>query len=145
MREAEKKRMIELLDQNCGYVEEQKAGELADHLLENGVIVPPCKVGDTVWKIEDVWHLDNKETWEHHYEKEVLEFMVRSISISCNSKGVWVKKIRICQVKNGKIIDHQRNFEFDDLGKEVFFSEAEAKYALKNRRSVSLVNGHIEE
>ena len=22
---------------------------LADHLLDNGVIVPPCKVGDTVW------------------------------------------------------------------------------------------------
>ena len=24
-------------------------GDFADHLLENGVIVPPCKVGDTVW------------------------------------------------------------------------------------------------
>ena len=23
--------------------------ELADHLIANGVIVPPCKVGDTVW------------------------------------------------------------------------------------------------
>ena len=26
-------------------------GKLADHLLANGVIVPPCKVGDTVYVI----------------------------------------------------------------------------------------------
>lgn len=25
---------------------------IADHLLDNGVIVPPCKVGDTVYEIE---------------------------------------------------------------------------------------------
>ena len=29
---------------------------LADHLLSNGVIVPPCKVGDTVYSLErDLW------------------------------------------------------------------------------------------
>lgn len=44
-------RLIELLDGNCGYVEEQRAEVLADHLLANGVIVPPCKVGDFIkWK-----------------------------------------------------------------------------------------------
>lgn len=26
---------------------------LADHLLDNGVIVPPCKVGDTVYWLDD--------------------------------------------------------------------------------------------
>ena len=26
---------------------------IADYLLGNGVIVPPCKVGDTVWEIEE--------------------------------------------------------------------------------------------
>lgn len=25
------------------------AEQIADHLLANGVIIPPCKVGDTVW------------------------------------------------------------------------------------------------
>jgi hypothetical protein len=25
--------------------------QIADHLLKNGVIVPPCKAGDTVWAI----------------------------------------------------------------------------------------------
>ena len=31
---------------------------MAEHLLENGVIVPPCKVGDTVYVVDkrlDVW------------------------------------------------------------------------------------------
>lgn len=37
---SERDRLIELLDTNCGYVDEVKAEELADHLLENGVIVP---------------------------------------------------------------------------------------------------------
>lgn len=40
---SEREKLIELLDQNCGYVEEQKAETLADYLLENGVIVPPCE------------------------------------------------------------------------------------------------------
>ena len=49
---SEKERLIELLDQNCGYVEEQKAEMLADYLLENGVIVSPVKVGDTVYQTD---------------------------------------------------------------------------------------------
>lgn len=112
-----------------------EAEVIANYLLEKGVIVPPCKVGDTLWKIEDVWHLDDKATWKYHYEKEILEFMVRSISISCNSKGVWTKKFRICEVKNGKTIDHQRNIEFDDFGKTVFITREEAEKTLAERES----------
>lgn len=29
-----------------------RIGDLADYLLANGVVVPPCKVGDTVYEIE---------------------------------------------------------------------------------------------
>ncbi len=29
-----------------------RIARLADHLLKNGVIVPPCKAGDTVWVID---------------------------------------------------------------------------------------------
>lgn len=49
----EREKLIELLDQNCGYVEEQKAETLADYLLDNGVIVPPCKA---------VWYIVNRNT-----------------------------------------------------------------------------------
>ena len=93
----------------------------------------PCKVGDTVWRIEDVWHLDDKATGAYHYEKEVVEFRVRSISISYNSKGVWTKKFRICQVKNSKTIDHQHDVYFCYFGKTVFPNKEEAEQALKNQ------------
>ena len=36
---------ITLLDKH----EPKAIEEIADYLLANGVIVPPCKVGDTVW------------------------------------------------------------------------------------------------
>ena len=104
-----------------------------DHPLGcDDIIVLPCKVGDTVWKIEDVWHLDDKETWTYHYEKEVVEFVVRSISISCNSKSKWTKKFRICEVRDGKIIDNQRDIKFEDFDKTVFPIREKAEKALKD-------------
>lgn len=48
-------RLIELLRDTFNYtkgvcIDFDEAVEInADHLLENGVIVPPCKVGDTVY------------------------------------------------------------------------------------------------
>ena len=41
-------RLIELLTKE---VARPKAYALADHLLANGVIVPPCKVGQTIYYI----------------------------------------------------------------------------------------------
>lgn len=46
----ERKRLIDLLIQ--AHVTFYP-GNIADYLLANGVIVPPCKVGDTVYKIEN--------------------------------------------------------------------------------------------
>lgn len=100
--------------------------------MDDNIIVLPCRVGDTVWKIEDVRHLDSKDPWTYHYKKEVVEFIIRSISISCNSKGKWTKKFRICEVRDGKVIDHQHNIEFDDFGKIVFSNREEADKALED-------------
>ena len=44
----DRERLIELCDTNNGWVDEVPAEKFADYLLANGVIVPPCKVGDTV-------------------------------------------------------------------------------------------------
>lgn len=57
----ERERLVELLkndncpspficDANCKYVNSENctAERMADYLLENGVIVPPCKVSDTM-------------------------------------------------------------------------------------------------
>ena len=37
--------------------------ELADHLIANGVIVPPCKVGDSLWNI----HYNKPKEWKVVY------------------------------------------------------------------------------
>ena len=34
-------------------VDEENTSDIADYLLENGVIVPPCKVGDTVYELQN--------------------------------------------------------------------------------------------
>ena len=44
-------RLIELIDEAIND-EETSYSNIADYLLANGVIVPPCKVGDTVYCIE---------------------------------------------------------------------------------------------
>ena len=42
-------RLIELLEE--GHKKHLYYDQIADYLLKNGVIVPPCKVGQTVYKI----------------------------------------------------------------------------------------------
>lgn len=126
-REAERKRLIELIrETDCvdiwnhytdDYKEPNPIEELADYLLENGVIVAPCKIGQTVYRIYT-------NSWIG--EDKVI--------------GFWAIESGLRYYD-----DKGRETSCDKFGKLVFLSEAEAKYALKNRRSVSLVNGHIEE
>lgn len=46
----ERERLLEILAE---MPEAQKLTEMADYLLENGVIVLPCKIGDTVYRISE--------------------------------------------------------------------------------------------
>lgn len=70
----DRNRLIELIEQadtkcvntiNCGECEHCGKGEecinhnIADHLLANGVIVPPCKVGDVVYYVHETFY-DNE-------------------------------------------------------------------------------------
>ena len=78
-REAEKKRLVEALIgfplMDCALISRRDAEDLADKLIDtNGVIVPPCKVGDVVFaiiegrvlegKVDDVWFDDDIGRWE---------------------------------------------------------------------------------
>lgn len=55
-----KDRLIELLEKTFAEQYEKRglltAPHTADYLLANGVIVPPCKVGQTVYVIEPLWY-----------------------------------------------------------------------------------------
>lgn len=48
----QKKRLVDLIEAGIDRVE-----DLADYLLEHGVLVPPCKVGDTLW-----WCVTNEDS-----------------------------------------------------------------------------------
>lgn len=96
-------------------------GVYADCLLSEGVIVPPCKVGDIVY------------SYTHSWRKEdgISPYQITNITITQNKKGEWTKKYRAMKVKNGKTIDNQLNFAFDEIGKTVFLTREEAERALK--------------
>ena len=57
----DRERLIELIRQGvlayCGAKEDVLPHEvIADHLLANGVIVPPCKVGDKLYCVTNLTH-----------------------------------------------------------------------------------------
>ena len=53
--------------------------EIAEHLLANGVIVPPCKVGQIVWLVRD------GKIEETTVEKIVLKDKGLYLKLLCNS------------------------------------------------------------
>lgn len=86
----------------------------ADFLLANGVIVPPCKVGQTVYVIID---MDNPA-------RRMLECKVISISIEEASIYFQFKTFKEYLYRYGM-------FNIDDIGKTVFLTREEAEQALK--------------
>lgn len=87
------------------------ADDIADHLLENGVIVPPCNVGDHVFVV---------------YGLEVQHTSVSSVKIE--SDGVQLAFILKCMVLQGGA-----RFEEFLFGKTAFLTRKEAEKALKDR------------
>nr|DAI08166.1 MAG TPA: hypothetical protein [Caudoviricetes sp.] len=87
------------------------ADDIADYLLENGVIVPPCNVGDHVFVV---------------YGLGVQHTSVSSVKIE--SEGVQLAFILKCMVLQG--VARFEEFLFD---KTAFLTRVEAKKALKDR------------
>lgn len=82
---------------------------IADYILKNGVVVPPCKIGDTVYKITS---------------KGICEIKIENIYCWCNE--IW--KCNGWSERNEYKIEHR--FPFDDIGKTVFLTREEAEQAL---------------
>ena len=92
-------RLIELLDKNYIFAE-----DIADYLLENGVIVPPVKVGDVVWLISD--------NGQYVFDTDVE-------IVFCDRDGIYIETIR------------NDVFTEVDFGKTVFLTKEEAEVALR--------------
>ena len=83
---------------------------IADHLLSNGVIVPPCKVGDTVWF----------ETYE------------KNGSVFVGIQPHTVDRIDVdCVVGTQKFVETR--LPSWSFGKTVFLTKEGAEQALKER------------
>ena len=109
----ERERLIELLMQgdiaaakqgvfNCCMCR-REAETIADYLIENGVIVPPCKVGDMVYIFERGSYI---------------------IPICGQGKPHWEIKIEKCSFKYWLLDNHK-------FGVNMFFTREEAEKALK--------------
>ena len=84
----------------------------------------PVSVGDIVFVVPDEWE---KKYWGC----VVGEYSVTNILVSQNKKGKWTKKFRVCEMKDGKTRDRQKDFAFDDIGKVAFFNKEDAERVLK--------------
>ena len=117
-------RLIELLKQinfdfceECAIASEDAYGcapdlgeFFADHLLAEGVIVPPCKVGDTVYTVSR----KHPKKWKVHF-------------IGYNSQGEF--KMHIATEKFTEMLEV---WDYA-IGKTVFLTREEAEKALERR------------
>ena len=117
----ERERLIELIRQGYGKGRAKEEWQLventmADYLLENCVVVLPCKVGSIMYVI----HPDTKQI----YECIASHFNIYEPTRS-NEIRYFIK-------------DKERysNASFTDIGKIVFFTKEEAEQALKGGGAV---------
>lgn len=94
---------------------EYALGKVVDALLANGIIVPPCNVGDKVFAV----------LWSHSLAKKVVKPYIVDELFYSTKRGIrpWVV---IC-------FGGQR-FDNIDFGKTVFLTKEEAEKALAERR-----------
>ena len=112
--------------QDCGNVSEKTYHEFhADYLLENGVIVPPCKVGDKVW-IKD----RRFDCLKRKFESFINEGYVKAIKISLKPMKITIE-YPVVNDSRGRC--KGADYAATSIGKSVFLTKEEAEEALKER------------
>lgn len=107
-REAERKRLVELIKQ---VVHPYFAEELADHLLDNGIVVPPVKVGQMMYVISKYYG----------GEWKIFECKVNDITIFENNIFIALHAVNnFCFGEN-----------ISQIGKTVFLTREQALKALE--------------
>ena len=120
----ERERLIEILKDNQGdstyYMTDEAAQSVADVLLENGVVVLPCKINDHVWFIKSAFSVLVKPL-------EARIIAIRGISID---RIILFGAITLYN-------DLSRSFTSNDIGTKVFLTKKEAEAALKEMESAN--------
>lgn len=105
----QKERLIELIIQSVDGCARHWAEIIADYLLSNGVIVPPCKVGDTAYLIG----------W---FDATVKEEKILYLTYDSRLNNL-VFETAMCL------------FDANQIGKFVFLNREAAEKALKERET----------
>ena len=106
----QRERLVELLDSG-GIRNFPYNAKLADHLLANGVIVPPCKVGDTAYFL-----IEDKVAGKKYISPELITDVC--------TKGFYTSG-HADSDENGDL------WLWSDVGGIVFLDKAKAEEALK--------------
>ena len=126
-------RLIELIRFSVGGCARYWAEIIADYLIANGVIVPPCKVGDTVYAISE-----NRISEANVIEINISLQMTILLEIICDYNcdgcpfGDWTQSYDgdySCSGEYGTCV-----VNYEDFGKTVFLSREEAEKALAERK-----------
>ena len=128
MADADRERLIEILklgscpspylcDENCKYANLERCYEerTADLLLEHGIIVLPCKVGDRLYEVTG--------------RKTVSVYKVKAIRVELFSLFIeW-------DIVEGFVWQSLSGINAGEIGKTVFLTREEAERALKEREN----------
>jgi hypothetical protein len=120
----DRERLVELLlSVPCGY-DGAGADGIADYLLANGVIVPPCKVGDSCYPL-------NASETELTCEEKISRITISERNIIIGYYEHWDYSNRCRKTDTWRLPLRTRI-----LGKGVFLTREEAERALKEREQV---------
>lgn len=113
----DRERLIEIIGKPINILDSDDLyGAIADHLLENGVIVPPVNIDDYVYQYNDIL----KEIHGYRIEEVIYYGKIFNYKFSYQA---------ICQT-HGIVI----RFSESEIGKTVFLTREEAEKALAERQ-----------
>lgn len=128
----ERERLIRIIENSkimercgCHYNDvERYINELSDHLLDNGVIVPPCNVGDTVY-------IDNRCILPEYINGYDRFSTCEVISIIKTRKQ---KLVKIAPINaQAKCSRYNLRVPISAFGKTIFLTRKEAEKALEEQ------------
>jgi hypothetical protein len=106
------------------------AEHFADHLIENGVIVPPCKVGDVVYYLETIVSDKRCENCNYYYEGGVGD------TPACDKTRYGNRSFECIEIKEVLVTEKDLYWwlYMNDFGKTVFLTREEAEQRLQEMR-----------
>lgn len=95
--------------------------EYAEELVKQGIIVPPCKIGDKVYYINSFYQ----------HNPIIIKCEVDALHITSGKNQIGHKKPSYALIRNENMKSLSTRVYFDNFGKTVFLTKEEAEKALE--------------